>query len=363
MIFNCFLCLFIIFLYMITHISNKEKNTKDKLFLVIVFFVMFIIVATRAMNIGNDTLSYLNIFRKCSIYKWDILSADMYYEKGYLFFNVLLSFISSKPRFFMIIMSALFNYAVYRFIKDNSNNYLLSVLMYINLLFFYQSMTMMRQFLALSIVLLFSLKFVKEKKIFKFILSIIIASLFHSSALIAILLYPIYYLKYSKKMVFIIFLSSMIVLITLNQVYPFVASMLNRETYYMTMVGETKLANIISTLIYFVMFLFCSFVSKKGEGYEKDFYLYTLIVAAAIFFISINMAVLSRASQYYAILAIISLPNLMENKVKNNKIIYSIVIVIFMMLYSSIVMIYRPEWNSAFNYKSCIIKGDGTICE
>lgn len=60
-------------------------------------------------------------------------------------------------------MSLIFNAGVYYFIKDNSKNYLLSVIMYICMLFYYNSMTMMRQFLALVIVL-FSYSALKKEK-------------------------------------------------------------------------------------------------------------------------------------------------------------------------------------------------------
>lgn len=363
MIFNCILCLFIICFYLITHIDSKNKETKDKLFLIITFFVLFILVGTRAMNVGNDTLSYLDLFKKSSIFKMSILDSNTYYEKGYLIFNVLLSYISSSSRFFMFAMSLIFNYAVFKFIKDNSKNYLLSVLMYINLLFFYQSMTMMRQFLALSIVLLFSFKYVKEKNLVKFLISIIVASLFHSTALIAVFIYPIYYLNYNRKRVLIIIIASIFALLSLNQIYPLIASILNKETYYITMVGETKLANIISTLIYSIMYIFSLCIVKQDKRQKYGFYLYSLLFASTICFVSINMAVLSRVSQYYAILSIIALPNLINLNLKNNKTIINMVIVLFMMLYSSIVMIYRPEWNSAFNYKSCIISQNEYYCK
>ena len=363
MIFNLLLCLIIIFLYALINLGKQSKETKNKVFLVITFVILFFVVATREMNVGNDTKSYINLFNLCNMYKFDILNMNFYYEKGYLIFNVILNYLNFSPRFFMYIMSFIFNVSAYCFIKDNSKNYLMSVLMYINLLFFYQSMTMMRQFLALAIILMFSFKYVKNKQFLKFLLSIAVASLFHASAIIAVFIYPIYNLKYNRKRVLMIIVSSIIVLLSLKFIYPFIANLINRESYYIDMLGEAKLGNFISMLIFVIMYIFSLIIVKQKERQDYGFYLYTLLFTAAIYFVSINMAVLSRASQYYAIFSVISLPNLIEHNVKNNKIIVNIAIVFFMILYSSIVMIYRPEWNSAFNYKSCILPKEDYVCK
>ena len=363
MIFNLLLCTIIVLLYVFIHLGRSSKENKDKWFLFFAFIIMFFLVATREMTVGNDTSVYINLFKNCNVYKWSILNMNTYYERFYLICNILINYISHSPRFFLYLMSFIFNYSVYKFIKENSKNYLMSVLMYINLLFFYQSMTMMRQFLALSIILLFAYKYVKEKKFLKFILTIVVASLFHSSAIIAFFIYPIYHLKYNRRRVLYIIIGSIVLLLSLNYLYPLVSSLINREPYYLNMVGETKLGNIISTLVYLVMYIFSLFIVKQSKRQENGFFLYSLIFAAAIYFVSINMAVLSRASQYYSIFAIISLPNIVEENIKRSRWFINSIIMFFMMSYASIIMIYRPEWNSAFNYKTCIIQKGGYICE
>ena len=106
MIFNLSLLLIILLLYFFTHLKNSySKQKKDYLFLRITFIIFFILVSFRAFNIGNDTLTYLNFFEKCAKYKWEIVSFDGYYEGGYIILNILISYISLHPRFFLIVMS------------------------------------------------------------------------------------------------------------------------------------------------------------------------------------------------------------------------------------------------------------------
>lgn len=362
MIFNLCLCFFILIIYIFTHLSNKDKKFNNNLFLILTFILLFVLVAFRKTTMGNDTLEYIDLFKKCSIYKLDFLKTNSYFESGYVIFNVLLSFISTKPRFFMIIMSLIFNYSVYKFIKENSENYLFSVIMYINLLFFYQSMSMMRQFFALSILLL-SFNLVKQKKLIKYAISVIVASLFHSTAILGILIYPMYHIKYKKKNISLIIGSTIFIMVFFDSIFPIIAKLLNRADLYNSMIGDAKIANFISFLIFLVFYIFSLIVIPKNKKIECNFYLYSFIFSFSIYAISINMAVLSRACQYFAIFSIIALPNIINNYIKNKRLIYNFVVCFFLIMYASTIMLYRPEWNSAYNYQSCIGHWDDKYCE
>lgn len=363
MIFNLLLCVSILLIYFVTHLGGRDKKVKDKMFLLITFILLFILVASREFTIGNDTPSYLDIYNRCNIYKWGVFSKTGYYEPGYLALNVILNYLHVSPRLFLTILALIFNYAIYKFIKDNSSNYLMSVLLYINLLYFYQSMNILRQFFALSIILLFGYKLIKEKKLKKYIITVLFAALFHSTALFAIFLYPLCHLRHSRKMIALIIIGAIVGTLLLNQVYPIIASLLNREEFYINMMGEAKLGNIIKTLIFLSMYLFSLIIIKRNERQNYNSYLNILLFTTAIFFTSINMAVLSRAGQYFSIISLISLPNMIESNIKESKVLVRSSIVTLFMIYSSIIIVNKPEWNSAYNYKSCLLPESTYICE
>ncbi len=367
MIFNITLILSIIILYLF-FIGTRISKNKELIFLRIVFIAFFILVAFREMTMGNDTQMYLRLFKECSLYKWDIYKFDSYFENGYLTLNILLSYISDSSRFFMIVMSGIFNYFWYKFIKENSNNYLLSVIMYIGLLFFYTSMTMMRQFTALSIML-YSTKFAREKKIIPFLFLVILASTFHSSAYVAILYYPILNMKFNYKIAFIIIIIGILASLNIGPLFDFIASIIGRTNYYTNRVGSDSISNIIYTLIYGIMLIFGLYeINKRNNNKnnkENNFYLYSLLFAMLINMLGINMNIMSRVALYFDALAIISFPNLIQENISiiNNKRIINIVFIIFFILYSSSIIYFKPEWNSAYNYKSCIFPKDGYVCK
>ena len=366
MLTHLLLILFILLLYVFVHSFKRgSKKSKEKIFLFISFLLLFVLVATREMTMGNDTQTYLQVFKKCSMMGFDAL--NLKYETGYLVFNVLLSYISARPRFFMIIMSLIFNAGVFYFIKDNSKNYLLSVIMYICMLFYYNSMTMMRQFLALVIVL-FSYSALKKGKNIRFFLLVILASTIHSSALIALLLFPCYKMSHTKKKITLIFLVSLIAMLSLDKIIPFIADFLGKNDLYTNRIGSESLSNVLHFLVFLIIYLFSLYEVKRNKANKvekENFYLNVLFLAAMINMISINMNILSRAALYFNVFAIVIVPTLINDyiKNKNNVKIVNIALVSILLIYSSAIISWKPEWNSAYNYKSCLFREESYICE
>ncbi len=361
MTFNLILFIVILLIYFVTHIGKRKKENNDKLFLIIVFSMFFILVGYREMTRGNDTISYLRLFEQCATNKWNVSIFNNYYEFGYLIFNILVSYISNNSRFFLIVLSFLFNYSIYSFIKKNSNNYLVSVLMYVGLMYFYSSMNIIRQFLAI-IIILYSFNFVKEKKLFPFLFFVLLATTIHSSAIISLLIYPIYHCKYNKKRVFIVIIISIFLLLSLDIVYPFVVNILNRDTYYLNRIGVTKIFNVISFLLFLGMFIFSTCITRNKNYGNNNFYLFVLLFTSCVSMISINMAVLERVCIYYSMFSIVALPNLIHNSKIKDKFIINALVVLVLFIYSSTTMIYRPNWNTAFDYKTCIFPKSDYVC-
>ena len=76
------------------------------------------------------------------------------------------------------------------------------------------------------------------------------------------------------------------------------------------------------------------------------------------------MDIVSRAAFYFNFITIITLPNIIQENVTNekNKRVIKTLSILFLIVYSSTIIYYRPEWNSAYDYKTCIFPKDGYIC-
>lgn len=351
MFFNLFLFILVIILYVLFNF-NKKNNLSNLIFLRICFVLFFILSSIRGYEIGTDTIMYVNLFSKCANGGWDVFSWDSYFEPLYLILNIIIGLFSKSNRFFIVVISFILNYAVYKFIKNNSKNYFFSVLVYIGMLFFYTSMTMLRQFIAI-IICLYATKYAKEKKLFSFIICVCIAFGFHSSALLALLYYPCYNLKYSKKYIFIIIFACLLSALFLEPLVNIFMNLIGRTNYYTDRFGSENISNVLFFIIYLLFSIFIILEKKNNQNIPSS-YVYIFLFAMGFNFIAINMNIIGRGAEYFNIFSLIVIPNVLNDiKFKNNKFIFELIFFVFLLLYSSSIIYLRPNWNSAYNYNTC----------
>lgn len=153
---------------------------------------MFIFIsAFRGRNIGNDTCKYLDLFNKVRFKS--ITELKDRYEIGYLYLNKMLSLISDNQQIILIVTSCIILICYAYFIKIFCKCLVECISIFI-LGYFTSSMNTIRHQIALGLVLI-SYKYIKENKIFKFLILILVASTFHSTSIIFLISYPISKLK------------------------------------------------------------------------------------------------------------------------------------------------------------------------
>lgn len=137
--------------------------------------------------VGNDWEGYRAFFEYLKI-------GNIVYnvEVGFLLLNEIIVFIGGSYEW-MFFVSA---FIAWLFIFKSIDNKLLPLLLFFLFVdeYFFWSMNGVRQFIAISIFI-YSTQFIISNKIYFYIFFIIIASLFHLSAL---LLIPLYFLPYGK---------------------------------------------------------------------------------------------------------------------------------------------------------------------
>ena len=216
------------------------KNRK-KIFLIIAYFMLSLFSCFRDFSVGTDTQQFVTSYNFFSNYGFEVVNFNQIYEPGFMLYMILLSRISASPRFFIVITYLFINFGIIKFINDNSKDYFISIIIYIFSCQFLASMTMLRQFMAISIVFLF-FRNLLNKKYFRFLLSVFIAMMFHYFAILFVLLIPIYIIKKLNKaglvavlialLIFYIFLPD-IVMFLLNNISNY-----NDYIAYLESVGE-----------------------------------------------------------------------------------------------------------------------------
>jgi hypothetical protein len=168
--------------------ANNLKNSSK-----IIFVTLFLFSALR-YDVGWDYMSYLGEIKggvnELKSSRFEPLSKVI----------LLASAITNFYPLAFIVFAFLTLKVIKMSIDRYSYNSTMSWLVYYSMpLFFFASLSGMRQSLA-AVIILYSFHFAKNKKFLYFLISIIIASLIHSSALVGFLILPLTLIPVSRNM-------------------------------------------------------------------------------------------------------------------------------------------------------------------
>lgn len=350
---------------------NGRSRNKDKLFISISFIMFFILSAFRSKNIGNDTSSYISLFERIAN-KNDFSQFTSGYETGYVYLNKLISTISPHSQFFLIFTSLILLIGFAFFIYKKSNNVFLSVFLFYTLGFYGSSLNILRQYIAILIILV-AYEYMRKKKILVAIIFILLASQFHATALIGFLLLLIPYIRFNYKKIFILICITIFIQFSFGSLINLVFAISPKYHVYLNSAyfeGEIRLASILNFLIIIIIFIMglilnfntepdkYSYEIKQGKVRQKriisDNYAmqYLILFSACITFISLRFNLIERLSEYFFVFSIIYLPNILS-EIQDKK-LYMIVVylvIVFSFVYITVILLFRPEWNRIFPYE------------
>ena len=256
----------LLFLILIlTAIGYVNYSNKKYIYFIISFTLLF--VSMFRFKVGFDYKNYLDSIN--FIINNGINSNYIFYnrmEPAYKLF-VLISYHLRNSYFVFFISSfitiLLVSLSIYRYSKD----YLLSIFIFYSFPFFYlDSFSIIRQWSAVSIIIFGYTSFIKNRNLFIFLITIILASLFHSSALISILIIPFFFINFNRKMLlFLIFFIFILKYYLFNIIIYYLPFNLNKIERLLNTKGGDKLIYIIT----FFSFLFFYFKSNL-ESINKN---------------------------------------------------------------------------------------------
>lgn len=360
LILHILICAIFIFLIVDT---KKSKNRYIMLTMgLFAFLVMF-----RSENVGNDTGAYIRLFESISS-GIDLSMHKGRFEIGFLYLNKILSLLSNNYQI-LFIVTGIYIYFVYgKLIYKYSDMVWLSVFLFFAMGNFDLSMSGIRQMLALATLIL-SYEYIVRKKPIKFILTVFLAISFHNAAIVFLLAYPLSKFKLTKELILSVIAGSIGIYLMFEPMLIKLISIFPRYSYYLNgtyLDGETRIATILSLTIVILLFLvseMCNhsifykqnssersrIISKKTK--DDEIQSVFLLIACGILFISLKGTILSRFENVYNIFTIIYYPNAVA-KIKDKKTRLIIVVITIMMfvLYSTIIKLYRPEWQSTYPY-------------
>ncbi|MDR0763176.1 MAG: EpsG family protein [Bacteroidales bacterium] len=236
------------------------------------------------------------------------------FENGYYFLNKFLFLNTHNYYILQLLASCFILISAMYFFKNNSKYSIFAFSIFV-LVFFGALMAQLRQTIALGFIFI-SARYIFERKFLIFLLMIIVACMFHISAIIAL---PLYFMNknYGK-----ILLVTLILLSQASFLYPqFLTSFVQIITPYLpgrlSVISTNYLTKatvfiqqqeLQSGFYYIARVLFAIFLITviKPKNSKEFFFINTLAVATCIKGLSMGMGILERFVDYYLIFGIVA---------------------------------------------------------
>lgn len=278
---------------------------------IIVFFVLlFLVLALRHKTVGADTVNYINKYHQIGYDNFSaIWSGKRTVDIGYGLLNKFLATIGIGDRMFLAIVSLMMVAPIAWLYYNESDNWLLTVSMFIILPDFSMCFTGLRQGLAISLVPL-AYFFTKRHNIIGFLISVFVALTFHNSAIFLLIMYPLFNFKLQKKWLFAVVPAMLLAFVFNRQLYSLSIRFLGGKY-------EERYSNISGTgaytmLILFVLMAVLSFIltdEKKMDPDDFGLRNFLLLIVALQFFAPVN-SVAMRMNYYFLLLLPIIMPRM-----------------------------------------------------
>ena len=231
----------------------------------------------------------------------------------------------------VIFLSAAVTVILYlKTIYDNTDSLATATLLYLFLGCWHGSFNGIRQYLA-SAVIFAGLKYIKEKKFWKYAFIVFIAFLFHTSAIIMLFAYFITHLEIRFRNIVLLIIGSLLILFSFNGVLE-LAGFLLKQNYGINSAYLTRSVNSLRVLVAVApAVFFLIFYWKREKTSEQKMWLNLLILNGIMMFATSNSAYLARMGIYTAPFTTLGIPELLKGISFRNR---NIIRVVILLLYA-----------------------------
>lgn len=295
-----FYILFLIFIFLISGLFQFNDRRISKSITIFGIIILIIVSITR-YDVGYDYPAYYTM-----VYPLDQMALDRT-ELGYRLF-LEISSLFKEPHLQFILAGLITYILTFNTIWKFSENIGLSIIIYIGLNYLF-TFGLVRQALAVSLVF-FSYRYVLNKKLGKFFFCIFLASLFHLSGIIGIILYPCYNWLSNKFLLISILgisaVASILMKILLSNPAIFIYSGYLEEGVHQFSGGS--LVRIFYVFLWLIQ-LILAYIKKDKQTLK--IVIITLPSIILPFIIGGHLGI--RISQYFIIFYTLTIPKLLRN--------------------------------------------------
>ena len=332
-----------IWAFLVHSLYMSDEKKKEILFIILTI-ELCLIGGLRDFDTFNDSKSY-------SLHFYTVSDSGNFYEvpkerfeRGYLIFEKFIhKYVSHHySALFMIISAFTIGTAMYFFYKK-SRWLWLTVFLYVGMRCYFIQIQAVRQSIAMALLLIAFLLFERRKRIMA-VLMVFLASTFHSTAIVGLCIFPLFFIPLNKKSVLWFVIVAFLGIFSL-------ANILNVFGYgdstYLTDEGM-QLGNVISVVCYVALLVYVWWTGSKKLIDENRMLVWGSMLCVICSIVALVVTAFNRVVDYFSYYAFLLLPNVMYAS-KHKKLHALIVFILVISMYIGILTL-KPNWNKAFPY-------------
>lgn len=316
-------------------------NNKKIIYFILVILPMIIIAGLRSNSVGIDTGTvYYNIFNSvdCNLLEMFDKEELKYVEKLYLIINWIIFKATGSYTVLLFIISAITNTLIFYVICKISNNIYFSVSIYLATYCYFGSLCHMRQYLALSFIVL-TFYLLLNKKTIKAIITLCISLAFHTSSVFVIPIFILwYYLHDYRKYIFIILgviLSFVICLYYFEYIvllFPKYSAIYVNSAYGESRNFTASIFLAIISLIYLIFNIIYDYLKKIPFSQINAFYNLVILIYALLWIASYKIFIINRLVIEFQIFLCLAIPYI-KTRYFHDNLYFNLIINFFMFIY------------------------------
>lgn len=317
-------------------ISRKMKKPKTSMFFLGLSVFTVSIVAGIRYGVGTDYFEYVKWFNVYSRGPISLTDSNI----GFTIMMKIIQLFTDNPQWLFFISAIIINSFMMDFIKKNTDLYELGFFLFITLYLYYSSLNIMRQWISI-VIYLYALKFAFDKKLTRYVLTVLLAASFHPAALLMLPVYFLLRLKVNIKNILIIIVLTLVIGTQFQRIIIYLASKLTFlsaskyiqyfDSRFASTEGGGWAYSVILILSFILMIIYKKSYIDNIENADNHFILMG-IAAAFSLFSPINMIFL-RIQLYLIPIVLVTLPNVIKVQKPKERVLFYFVIVIFGILY------------------------------
>lgn len=361
---NIFTILFFIFVLGFIFV-NSGKNTFTntrinysrlvrRVFILFLYFYFVLLYCCRKPNIGTDTFVYLSVFSNISKNMTsfsDNLNSNL--ERGYVNLVYIISKITHNRTLFLFFIASIIYgnilYCINKFCRNNYSIFIVS-LFFILSQFFFETTNLMRQMIAVSIILN-AYYFLYKRKYILYFSIIFLCYYFHKSSIICLFVPFLRLFKLNKKtikfyfciLLFLTFFGVKFLYVIIQILFPeYAGYFVNSSAYGIAPIGF-KLGSLLNLIIQLCFVLYY----HKNIDYNNEllcFYFRIYLIGTLCTACSVMFAPFVRLAFYFTS-SFIPISSLLSYRRKD-----LLVLLLVLLMYCFTVCFLRPQWTGFFPY-------------